>query len=167
MTFAAASIDECAPSEHASAHPAAGRDRSLAARCRAATSPDRLPAEPPETNVPPAVVGNPARSAIHRSAWFSAQMPPAPSIQAAPIVLEAPTTRSKSTEAFVGAAGTKARFAGWSVEIVAGARISAQIRRASSPPMPPGVTVSPASFVSSSDVIVPSSGCAFAIRSRA
>ena len=37
-----------------------------------------------------------------------------------------------------GAAGTNARDAGWSVEIVAGARTSAQIRSASSPPDPLG-----------------------------
>ena len=96
-----------------------------------------------------------------------AQMPPAPSIHAAPIVEDAPTTRSKSTEAFVGAAGTKARFAGWSVEIVAGARMSPQILKASCPPMPSGVIVRPASFVSSVPLIVRSSGWGLAIRSRA
>ena len=54
------------------------------ARCRqrqrAATSALRLPAVPPLTNTPPAAAGSPARSAIQRSASFSANTAPAPSI---------------------------------------------------------------------------------------
>jgi hypothetical protein len=41
-------------------------------RCRAATSADRLPTVPPCTKQPPASAGRPTRSAIQRSAWFSA-----------------------------------------------------------------------------------------------
>ena len=40
--------------------------------CRATTSADRLPTVPPGTKTPPADSGRPARSAIQRSAWFSA-----------------------------------------------------------------------------------------------
>ena len=108
------------------------------AACRAVTSAERFPAEPPETKTPPASPGNPARPATHRSASFSAQIAPAPSIHPAAIVEDAPTMRSKSTLAFVGAAGTNATDAGWSVEIVAGARTSAQIRSASSHADPVG-----------------------------
>ena len=99
---------------HAPMRQRAGRSppRRRRAACRAATSADRFPAEPPDTNTPPASAGKPARSATHRRAWFSAQMAPAPSIQPAAIVEEAPTTRSNSTDAFVGAPGTNASEAG-------------------------------------------------------
>jgi hypothetical protein len=50
-------------------------------------------------------------------------------------------TRSNNTLAFVGAFGTNARNAGWSVEIVAGASTSAHTRSASVPPIPSGVMV--------------------------
>jgi hypothetical protein len=168
ITRAAVATDECTLSATAIFHPVAGRPPSRAAAAdRAATSADRFPAEPPLTNTPPAPGGNPARSAIQRSAWFSAQIAPAPSIQPAAIVEDAPTTRSKSTAAFVGAPGTNAIDEGWSVEIVAGASTSAHTRRASSPPIPSGVTVAPARRVSSSPVAEPSSGCGLAIRPRA
>src|SRR5205814_8932030 len=110
---------------------------------RAATSADRFPAVPPETKTPPEDAGSPARSAIHRSASFSAQTAPAPSSQLPPYVEEALITRSNSTLAFVGAPGTNAKNAGWSVEIVEGARVSAHTRSASSPPTPSRVIVTP------------------------
>jgi hypothetical protein len=94
-------------------HHRSGRPpRRASAAWRAVTSAFRFPAEPPETNTPPAPSGNPARSAIHRSASFSAQIAPAPSIQPAAIVEDTPTIRSNRTEALVGALGTKATDAG-------------------------------------------------------
>ena len=105
------------------------------------TSDDRLPAEPPDTKTPPLSGGNPARSATHRSAWFSAQIAPAPSIHPAAIVDDAPTIRSNRMDARVGAPGMNANAVGWSVEIVAGASTSAQRRSASSQPMPSGEIV--------------------------
>ena len=86
-----------------------GSDRTLrtvATAQRAAMSAPRLPAVPPLTNTPPAVAGNPARSAIHRSAWFSAKMAPPPSSHDPAYTLDAPTTRSNRIAASVGAAGT-------------------------------------------------------------
>ena len=167
MTRAAAATEECTVSAAAIFHRAGRPSRRCMAACRAVTRLFRFPAEPPETNTPPAVAGSPARSAIQRSAWFSAQMAPAPSSQFAAMVEDAPTTRSKSTEAFVGAPGTNASEAGWSVEMVAGARISAQMRRASSPPMPSGVMVAPARRSSSALETGPSSGWGLAMRLRA
>ena len=105
--------------------------------------------------------------ATQRRASFSPQIAPAPSIQPAAIVDDAPTIRSNRTLAFVGAAGTNASDAGWSVEIVAGARTSVHTRSASSQPIPAGVMVSPARRASSSAGMIPSSGCGFAIRPRA
>jgi hypothetical protein len=86
MTRAAWATLECAPVEHR----IRPRVRSYAPspfvrhRWRAATSAERFPAVPPETNTPPASAGNPTRSAIQRSAWFSAKIAPAPSIQLPP-----------------------------------------------------------------------------------
>lgn len=72
MIRAADHTEECA-SWTAAIRQRAGRFlRERAAWSRAATSPERFPAEPPDTNVPPASGGRPARSANHRSAWFSA-----------------------------------------------------------------------------------------------
>ena len=86
--------------------------RRACAVCRAATSAERFPADPPETNTPPETSGKPASEAIHASAWFSAQIAPAPSIHPAAIVDDAPTIRSNRTLAFVGALGTNASAAG-------------------------------------------------------
>ena len=152
-----------AANRHRSGRPSRRSD----AACRAVTSAERFPAEPPETKTPPASPGNPARPATHRSASFSAQIAPAPSIHPVAIVDDAPTMRSKSTLAFVGAAGTNATDAGWSVEIVAGARTSAQIRSASSHPIPSGAIVRPARRASSSAGATRSSGWGLAIRFRA
>ena len=69
--------------------------------------------------------------------------------------------------AFVGAAGTNASEAGWSVEIVEGASTSDQIRKASCHPIPSGVTVSPAAAESSAAGSTRSSGCGSEILSRA
>ncbi len=60
-------IDECACSltttrKGTSGSPASARRRRIVSR--ATTSADRLPAEPPETNTPPAVGGSPAMSAM-------------------------------------------------------------------------------------------------------
>jgi hypothetical protein len=165
ITRAAPLIEEWASLEHTTVQRSGRWPRRSAAVWRAATSPDRFPAEPPETKTPPAPTGMPARSAIQRSAWFSAQMAPAPSSHPAPMIDEAPTTRSKSTDAFEGAPGTKARLAGWSVESVAGASRSDHTRSASNPPRPPGVIVAPARRSSSSlEGVVPSSGCGCAMR---
>ena len=54
---------------------------ALRHRWRAATNAERFPAVPPETKVPPAAAGNPARPASQRNAWFSANTAPAPSSQ--------------------------------------------------------------------------------------
>ena len=67
----------------------AGAGRPASARwcravSRAATRADRLPIVPPCTNTPPASAGRPTRSAIQRSAWFSAYTAPAPSSQVPP-----------------------------------------------------------------------------------
>ena len=109
----------------------------------------------------------PAALASHASAWFSAQIAPAPSIQPAAIVEDAPTIRSNSTLAFVGAPGTNASAAGWSVEIVAGASTSPHRRSASSQPIPDAVTVAPTRLSSSDAGTTWSSGCAAAMRFRA
>ncbi len=88
MTRAPSATELCDSSVAATAHrrgdgrPAAAR-RSRAAS-RAATSAERLPTVPPWTNAPPAPAGSPARSAIQRSAWFSAKTAPDPSSQLPP-----------------------------------------------------------------------------------
>jgi integrase len=167
MTRAAAATEEWTVSAAANRQPPSGSDAlPLRATSRAVTSAERFPAEPPLTNAPPADAGMPARSAIHRRAWFSAQIAPAPSIHPAAIVEEDPTTRSNSTLAFVGAPGMNESAAGWSVEIVAGASTSVQIRNASSPPRPSGTIVSPARWVSSPAGKERSRGCGFAMRLR-
>ncbi len=79
------------------------------AMSRATTSAERLPADPPETNTPPEVAGIPAMSDITRSAWFSAMTAPAASSQEHPWSEAADTTMSNRSEAFVGAAGMKAK----------------------------------------------------------
>ena len=166
ITRAAAATEEWTVSQAANRQ-RTGRSRSAAAACRAATRAERFPAEPPLTKTPPALAGIPAASASHANAWFSAQIAPAPSIQPAAIVEDAPTIRSNSTLAFVGAPGTNANAAGWSVEMVAGASTSPHSRSASSQPMPSDVTVSPARLSSSLADTTLSSGCAAAMRFRA
>src|SRR5207249_3980378 len=166
-TRAAAATLECTVSAAANRYRSGRPPRRAAATCRAVTRAFRLPAEPPETNTPRASAGNPARSATHRSASFSAQIAPAPSIQPAAIVDEAPTIRSNSTDALVGALGTNATDAGWSVEIVAGARTSDQTLRASSQPIPASLIVRPARRASSPGGATRSNGCGLAIRFRA
>ena len=100
------------------------RSSAPSARCRqcqrAAISALRLPAVPPLTNTPPAVAGSPTRSAIHRSASFSAKIAPPPSSHDPAYTLDAPTTRSNRIDASVGAAGTNDRNRGWSTEMHAG-----------------------------------------------
>jgi hypothetical protein len=66
--------------------------------------------------------------------------------------------------AFVGAPGMNARNAGWSIEIVAGARISDQIRSAWAAPRPPSVIVRPARSSRTSGGTLLSSGTGFAMR---
>src|SRR5690242_16474234 len=73
-------------------------------------------------------------------------------------MLDAPTTRSKRIAASVGAAGTNERNLGWSTEMHAGARTSANTRNAARPPIPPGVIVGPAAARRSSCERGPSSG---------
>ena len=89
--------------------PDGGRRAGASAASRAATSADRLPIVPPWTNAPPASAGSPARSAIQRSAWFSAYTAPEPSSHEPPYTLEAPTSMSKPAAALVGALGMKDR----------------------------------------------------------
>ena len=68
-------------------------------------APTGCPAEPPEHEHAAGVRrACPPRSRATRRAWFSAQIAPAPSIQPAAIVEDAPTIRSNSTLAFVGRA---------------------------------------------------------------
>ncbi len=81
MTSQAEEIDECAPAVAATR---LGRTPAAAVRravCRAATRADRLPIVPPGVKTPPAPAGSPTRSAIQRSAWFSAYTAPEPSSQ--------------------------------------------------------------------------------------
>ena len=65
-------IDECAWSAHRARASGRALAATVAARSRAATSAERLPAEPPDTKHPPASLGKPARSARTASASFSA-----------------------------------------------------------------------------------------------
>ena len=73
MTSQAEEIEECAPRRRGdpvrAARPAAAVRRAV---CRAATRAERLPIVPPGVKTPPAPAGIPTRSAIQRSAWFSA-----------------------------------------------------------------------------------------------
>ncbi len=168
ITRAADATDECTVSAGGDRQRAGVRRPGLAAAAwRAATRAERLPAEPPETKHAAGVAraSRRARRAI-ASAWFSAQIAPPPSSQPAAIVEDAPTARSNSTLALLGAPGTNARKLGWSVVMVAGASTSVQIRSASSPPIPSGVIVGPAAAVSSSGGTGWSSGCGSAMRRR-
>ena len=102
-------IDECAWSLTAtrvrSPRPS---PRFLRPVSRATVRADRLPAEPPETNTPPVLVGMPARSAMSRSTWFSPRSPPAASSAEIPWMLAPETSMSNSRAALV-AAGMNAR----------------------------------------------------------
>ena len=83
MMCAALAIDECASALQAIAQ----RDvlgYFLRAAARATTKAERFPLVPPWTKTPPADCGSPAKSAIQRSAWFSAKTAPAPSCQEPP-----------------------------------------------------------------------------------
>jgi hypothetical protein len=60
---------------------------------------------PPETKVPPAVLGQPRRSRIQASASFSAKIAPAPTSQIPANTLAALVARSNATAALVGALG--------------------------------------------------------------
>src|SRR5438093_6832292 len=133
ITRAAERTDECAESQAAIDHRIGRPDRARLAACRPATSADRFPAVPPETKTPPADDGRPTRSAIQRSVSFSAHTAPAPSSQLPAYVDDALITRSNSTLAFVGAPGTKARKAGWSVEGGEGGRKSKRRNSSHSP----------------------------------
>ena len=134
----------CRPA--ATFHPAgAGAPSRSAAAARAATSADRLPAEPPghEARRRPRREARPGRRPIAapgsrpRSRRRRRSSPPRSSTRRPPPGRTGPRP-------CVGAPGTNAIDDGWSVEIVAGASTSLQMRRASSPPMPSGVIVSPA-----------------------
>ena len=94
---------------------------------RATVRADRLPAEPPETNTPPALGGMPARSAMSRRTWFSAAIAPAASRAEIPWMLEPETSMSNNREALVGAAGMNARKLTASELITCGARTSVHI----------------------------------------
>jgi len=116
-------MEECASSLTATRHrrPAAPDPALRLATSRATTRADRFPAEPPETKQPPALAGIPARSAISRSAMFSAWIAPAASSQEMPWIDAQEISMSNSSEALVGAAGMNPRKRGLSAEITAGA----------------------------------------------
>ena len=90
----------------------ANRSRPIS---RATASADKFAADPPETNVPPAEAGMPARSAIQRSTWFSATIAPDASSQEQPCSEAMETTVSNSRAALVGAAGMNPKNRGLSV----------------------------------------------------
>ena len=121
-------IEECAWSLTAtrvrSPRPSPRRARPTS---RATVRADRLPADPPETNTPPAPAGSPARSAMSRSTWFSAAIAPAASRAEIPWMLEPDTSMSNSRAAFVGAAGMNARKFEASELITCGASTSVHI----------------------------------------
>src|SRR5208283_809984 len=116
-------IEEWASSLTATRHrrPAAEEPAFRLATSRATTRADRFPAEPPETKQPPALAGIPARSAISRSAMFSAWIAPAASNQEMPWIDAHEISMSNNSEALVGAAGMNPRKRGLSAEITAGA----------------------------------------------
>ena len=140
MTRAAAATLECALSLGGEPPSGPGRPpRRSAAACRAVTSADRLPGRAAgdedaagsrrgtrRGRRPTAAPGSRPRSRRRRRST-----PPRSWTMR-------PRRGRTGRRAFVGAAGTNATAAGWSVEIVAGARTSAQMRSASSPPMPVG-----------------------------
>ena len=76
---------------------------------RAVTIADKFAAVPPLVKTPNAPCGNPVKDTIHFMASFSQKIPPAPSIQYAPWILEAEVTKSNKMDALVGAAGTNAK----------------------------------------------------------
>ena len=88
---------------------------------RATASAERLPADPPDTKVPPALRGSPASSAIRRSTEFSAAIAPDASSHEIPWIDAHETSMSNSRLAFVGAAGMKPRNRGLSAETTLGA----------------------------------------------
>ena len=106
ITLAAARTDACTSSVTATVYRCGRPPRCCANTSRAVTNALRLAAEPPDTNTPPASAGKPARSASHRSAWFSAAIAPAPASQLPPKIDDALTTRSNIVEATEGAVGT-------------------------------------------------------------
>jgi hypothetical protein len=82
-------------------------------------------------------------------------------------MLEAAVTRSKSTDALVGAAGTKAKCLGWSIGMVALTNTSLNNSKAFSPPMPFSFMVSPTNALRASSFMgFPSSGFVFVILPR-
>ena len=83
MIWAALAIDECASALQAIAQREVFGYFARAA-ARATTRAERFPIVPPCTKTPPADCGRPAKSAIQRSAWFSANTAPAPSCQDPP-----------------------------------------------------------------------------------
>ena len=98
------------------------RRDDVASVSRATTSADRLPADPPETNTPPAEAGMPAMSARVRSTWFSAITAPAASNHEMPCSDAADTTMSNSSDALVGAEGMKVNIRGLSADSTVRAR---------------------------------------------
>lgn len=127
-------------------------------RADATARAERLPAEPPLTKQPPAPAGRPARSASQRSASFSAWTTPDASSQELAHIELALTTRSKASDVFVGAAGMKERYRGWSVERHAGARTSTNSVSTASTPIPCGVIACGALRCNASGVSHRSSG---------
>ena len=94
---------------------------------RATVRADRLPAEPPETNTPPALAGRPARSAMSRSTWFSAAIAPAASRAEIPWMLAPGDEHVEQQGRLGGAAGMNARKFTASELITCGARTSVHI----------------------------------------
>ena len=111
ITCAADAIDECACSLQAITQRVVS-GKCLRACARATTNADRLPIVPPCTKTPPELCGKPAKSAIQRSAWFSAKTAPEPSCHEPPYRALAPTTKSKRFAYSLGADGMKAKLRG-------------------------------------------------------
>ncbi len=80
-----------------------------------------MPAEPPDTKVPPAPGGSPASSEMSRSTEFSAAIAPDASSHEIPWIDAQETSMSKRRLALVGAAGMKPRNRGLSAEMTLGA----------------------------------------------
>src|SRR5690606_21692766 len=119
MTLAIAFMDECAPTEVIINPFCPIFSGSFRQFSRAVTMADKFAAVPPLVKTPKAPFGSPVNDTNHFIASISQNMPPAPSIQYAPWILEAEVTKSNIMEALVGEAGTNARCLGWSIGTVA------------------------------------------------
>ena len=106
----------------------------------------------------PRTAGMPARSAMNRSASFSAHTAPADSIHETPLIDASETTASNSIDAFVGADGIQARKRGLSARMTAGASTEVKSSSTSSGSLPDALIIGRASAGTSEGWIVPLSG---------